>query len=58
MLIDAGEHVGKPGLRVDVVQLRRNDPDLYGGTHPAAIGAGEEARLPYERDTGQSAVPF
>ena len=28
---DAGEHVGEPGLRVDVVHLGRDDEAVHGG---------------------------
>ena len=46
MLGDAGEDVGEPGLRVDVVHLGRDEQAVHGGSAlAAAIGAGEEPRL-------------
>src|SRR5688500_16212504 len=57
MLGDAGEHVGEPGLRVDVVHLRGDDEAVHGsGAHAPAIGAGEEPRLPSERYSAQPAL--
>ena len=38
---DAGEHVGEPGLRVDVVHLGGDDQRVHGGGPvAAAVGAG------------------
>ena len=55
MLGDAGEHVGEPGLRVDVVHLRRDDQAVHGGgALAAAIGAGEQPRLPSKGNTAQA----
>ena len=57
MLGDAGEHVGEPGLRIDVVQLGGDDQAVHGGgTLAAAIGAGEQPRLPAESNAAQG--PF
>ena len=40
---DPGEHVGKPGLRVDVVELSRHDQGGHdGSTLGTTIGAGEQ----------------
>jgi len=47
MFGDAGEDIGKPGLGIDVVEaagLNQRKDD--GGALPAAVGAGEEPRLP------------
>ena len=45
MICDAGEHVGEPRLRVDVVELGRGDQGLHrGGALATAIGAGEQPR--------------
>ena len=47
---NAGEHVGKPGLRINVVELGRlNQCQHDRGTLAATIGAGEQPRLPAER---------
>src|SRR5215510_13984473 len=57
MACDAGEHSGKPSLRIDVVHFRRDDEAVHGGgAISAAIGAGEEPRLPSECDTAQAAL--
>ena len=54
---DAGEDVGEPGLRVDVVHLGRDDQAVHGGgALPTTIGAGEQPRLPSERDAAQGAL--
>jgi hypothetical protein len=51
---DAGEHIGEPGLRVDVVELGGLDQRVEdGGALPAAIGAAEQPRLAAERDAAQ-----
>src|ERR1700748_3790571 len=40
---DPGEHIGKPGLRVDVVELSRHDQGGHdGSTLGTTIGAGEQ----------------
>jgi hypothetical protein len=52
---DAGEDVGEPGLRVDVVHLGRDDQAVHGGgAICASIGAGKEPRLSSECDTAQT----
>ena len=54
MLGDASEHVGEPGLRIDVVHLRRDDQGVHeGGSVTAAVGAGEQPSLPAEGDAAQ-----
>jgi hypothetical protein len=54
---DAGEHVREPSLRVDVVELRGGDQAVdKGGPFAAAVGAGEEPRLPTEGDAAQRAL--
>jgi hypothetical protein len=46
---DAGQHVGEPGLRIDVVELCGDDQAVEeGGTLAAAIGAGEQPGLSAE----------
>ena len=47
MISDPGEHVGEPGLGIDVVELGRVEQRQHDrGALAAAIGAGEEPRLP------------
>jgi hypothetical protein len=42
MIGDAAEHVGEPGLRIDVIQLGGLDQREHrGGPFPSPIGAGE-----------------
>ena len=41
VIVDAGEHVGEPGLRIDVVELRRHDQR---GHDSGAVGAGEQSK--------------
>ena len=54
MLGDALEHIGQPGLRVDVVELGRPDQGVDGGSAlAAAIRATEQPCLPAEGDTAQ-----
>src|SRR5690349_1884827 len=46
VIVDAGEYVGEPGLRVDVVELRRHDQRRHdSGAVGAAFGAGEQPRF-------------
>ena len=46
VIVDAGEHLGKPSLRVDVIEPRGLDQSVHdGGTFAAAIRAGEQPRL-------------
>ena len=57
MVGDAGEDVGQPGLRVDVVQLGRDDEALEDGSALAvAVGAGEQPCLSAERDATQGSL--
>jgi len=54
VIVDAGEHVGEPGLRIDVVEPRSLDQRVHhGGALAAAIGAGEQPGLASERDAAQ-----
>ena len=54
MVGDASEHVGEPGLRIDVVHFRRDDQGVHErGSVTATVGAGEQPGLPAERDTTQ-----
>ena len=54
MVGDASEHVGEPGLRIDVVDFRRDDQGVHErGFVTATVGAGEQPGLPAERDTTQ-----
>ena len=42
VLVDAGEHVGEPGLGIDVVEARGLDQRVHeGGPLTAAVGACE-----------------
>ena len=53
---DARQHVGQPGLRVDVVELGRlNQRQDDGGTFAAAIRSREQPRLSSECDASQRA---
>jgi hypothetical protein len=43
VLGDASQHIGEPGLRIDVVHFSRDDQAIHGSSASAtAIGAGEE----------------
>ena len=43
MIVDAGEHVGEPGLRIDVVEPGGLDQRVHDGRAlAAAVGAGEQ----------------
>ena len=54
MVCDPGQHVGEPGLRIDVVHLGGDDQGVHDrGPVAAAIGAGEQPGLPPERDAAQ-----
>ena len=51
---DAGEHVGHPGMGMDVVELGSDDEVVHeGGTVTAAIGAGEQPGFPARGDATQ-----
>ena len=42
---DAGENVGEPSLRIDVVELGGDDEGIHRrGAHAAAVGAAEQPR--------------
>ena len=43
VLGDASEHIGEPGLRIDVVQLASDNETIHGsGALAAPIGASEQ----------------
>ena len=51
MIGNAGEHVGEPGLRIDVVELGRHDQGGDGGgAVGSAIGACEQPGFPPQRN--------
>jgi hypothetical protein len=51
VIVDAGEDVGEPCLRVDVVEPCGLDQCVHhGGTLAAAVGTGEEPRLAAQRN--------
>ena len=57
MIGDAGEHVGEPGLRIDVVELGRVDQRVHDrGALAAAIGAGEQPGLAAEGNAAQRSL--
>ncbi len=57
MVGDACEHVGEPGLWVDVVELRGLDQCVDdGGALATAIRAAEQPRLATQRDAAKSAL--
>ena len=57
MIGDAGEHVGEPGLRIDVVELGGLDQRVdRRGALAAAIGAGEQPVLAAQGDAAQRAL--
>jgi hypothetical protein len=46
VIVDAGEHVGEPGLRIDAVEVGGLDQRVHhGGALAAAVGACEQPRL-------------
>src|SRR5262245_64377610 len=54
---DAREHVCKPGLRINVVELAGLDQRQQDrGTLTAAIGAGKQPRLAPKRNSSQRAL--
>src|SRR5260370_24982040 len=54
---DAGQHVGQPGLGIDVVELGGDDEAVEeGGTLAAAVGAGEQPCLSAESQPTQGAL--
>ena len=57
MLGDAGQHIGKPGQRIDVVELGGDDQAVEdGGAPAAAIGAAEQPGLAAERYAAQGVL--
>ena len=57
MIGDAGEDIGEPGLRIDIVELRGLDQGVDDRTAlPAAVGAAEQPRLAAERDAAERAL--
>ena len=51
---NAGQHVGQPGLGIDVVEFGRDDEAVHeGGTVAAAIGASEQPGFPAKGDATQ-----
>ena len=57
MIGDAGEDVGEPGLRVDVVELCGADRGVHErGALAAPIGAGEQPRLSTQSDAAQGTL--
>ena len=53
---DASEDVGQPCLWIDVVELGRHDQRGHGrGSVGAALGAGEQPRLPPKRKSSKGA---
>ena len=57
MSCDTGEHVGEPGLRIDVVQLGRHDQRGHDrGAVGSAIGACEQPGFPPQRKATQGAL--
>ena len=56
MIGDAGEDIGEPGLRIDIVELGGLDQGVDdSSTLPAAIGTAEQPRLTAEWDAAQGA---
>jgi hypothetical protein len=56
MIGQAGEHIGEPGLRVDVIELGGLDQRIDGGGAPAAfVGSGEGPVLAPDGDGPQYA---
>ena len=54
MVGDAGEDIGQPGLRIDVVELGGHDQAVQeGGALTASVGAGEQPNLPSESQAAQ-----
>jgi hypothetical protein len=54
---DAAQHIGKPGLGINVVHLSRHDQAIHGrGALTAAVGAGEQPRFAAKSDTALNTV--
>lgn len=57
VVVDAGEHVGEPGLRIDVVELCGHDQRRHdGGAVGTTFGAGEQPGLAAESKAAQRAL--
>src|SRR2546423_2993525 len=57
VIVDAGEHVSEPRLRIDTVELGGLDRRVHDrGTLAAAVGAGKQPRLATERNAAQLAL--
>ena len=57
MIGDAAQHVGEPGLRVDVVELGGGDQGVHrGGALATAVGAGEQPGPAPEGNSAQRAL--
>ena len=57
VIVDTGEHIGEPGLRIDVIEPGGLDQRIHHGRPlAAAIGAGEQPRLAPERNAAQLAL--
>ena len=57
MIGQAGEDVGKPGLRIDAVELRGLDQGVHRRrAFAAAIGAGEGPVVAADRDAAQGSL--
>ena len=55
---DAGKDIGKPGLRINVVHLDRDDEAVHGGGPLATtIGTGEQPRLAPESNANRTLAP-
>lgn len=54
VLGDAGEYIGEPSLRIDVIHLRGHDQRRHHGSAVgAAFGASEQPRLPAESKSAE-----
>ena len=52
MLGDAGQDIGQPGLRVDIVHFGGDDQAVHRrGALPAAVGTREQPRFSAQGDT-------
>ena len=56
VIVDTCEHIGKPGLRINIIEFGRvNERQHHCGALTAAIGAGEQPGLPAKRNSAQLA---
>src|SRR4029077_6601194 len=59
VIVDAREHVGEPGLRIDVIELRRHDQRRHDGSAGgAAIRASEEPGIACASSAYRYSYPF